>query len=192
MAQTPIYGLPYPTLLDPPNGADLGRNLAEAVESELSRIDADLARLDDLTDRSGGTYQPTLTATTNNPSLGSGGNFRRWGLWYRQGRLVFAWAVLRFGSSGVNAGSGYYRISLPIPASSQLVTDAAIGAGLQVGDATLRRDSPFSAAVGSVQLTNPTNVQVNLPGSVGAVTNSEPWTWSSGDSISIAVVYIAD
>jgi hypothetical protein len=37
---TPIYGLPYPSLSDPPNGAAQIQALAEAVEAELSRIDA--------------------------------------------------------------------------------------------------------------------------------------------------------
>lgn len=37
---TPIYGLPYQSLDDPPHGPNLGQNLAEAVETELARIDA--------------------------------------------------------------------------------------------------------------------------------------------------------
>ncbi len=40
---TPIYGLPYQGLTDSPNGASLGADLALAVETELARIDADIA-----------------------------------------------------------------------------------------------------------------------------------------------------
>jgi hypothetical protein len=36
---TPIYGLPYPSLTDPPNGPAQFQALAEAVETELNRID---------------------------------------------------------------------------------------------------------------------------------------------------------
>jgi hypothetical protein len=36
---TPIYGLPYPSLSDPPNGPAQIQALAEAVEAELARID---------------------------------------------------------------------------------------------------------------------------------------------------------
>jgi hypothetical protein len=36
---TPIYGLPYPSLSDPPNGPAQFQALAEAVEAELDRID---------------------------------------------------------------------------------------------------------------------------------------------------------
>jgi hypothetical protein len=37
--QTPVYGLRYQELSDPPDGADLGENLALDVESELVRIE---------------------------------------------------------------------------------------------------------------------------------------------------------
>lgn len=37
---TPTYALPYQLLSDAPDGSALGQNLAEAVETELARIDA--------------------------------------------------------------------------------------------------------------------------------------------------------
>lgn len=40
---TPIYSLPYDSLTDPPDGADMGEDLAVAVETELARIDTDTA-----------------------------------------------------------------------------------------------------------------------------------------------------
>jgi hypothetical protein len=43
MPTTPVYGLPYQALTDIPHGAALGRNLADAVEDELVRIDAGTA-----------------------------------------------------------------------------------------------------------------------------------------------------
>lgn len=39
MPSTPIYGLPYPSLSDPPNGPAQIQALADAVEDELDRID---------------------------------------------------------------------------------------------------------------------------------------------------------
>jgi hypothetical protein len=39
---TPVYALPYDSLSDPPDGADMGQDLAEAIETELARIDAGL------------------------------------------------------------------------------------------------------------------------------------------------------
>ncbi|MFG3710121.1 hypothetical protein [Micromonospora sp. NPDC047730] len=46
MATTSVYALPYQTMADPPHGPDLGRLLAEKVETELVRIDADVDRLE--------------------------------------------------------------------------------------------------------------------------------------------------
>lgn len=45
MPTTPIYALPYQSLTDPPDGPSLGQDLAEAVETELDRIDDDVAAL---------------------------------------------------------------------------------------------------------------------------------------------------
>ncbi|MEO3930923.1 hypothetical protein ABGB07_44840 [Micromonosporaceae bacterium B7E4] len=51
---TPVYGLPYQTNDDPPDGPALGEDLALAVESELQRIDGDIA---DLSAAPGEAYQ---------------------------------------------------------------------------------------------------------------------------------------
>lgn len=42
---TPIYGFPYQELSDPPHGPNLGQDLAEALETEIDRIDTDIADL---------------------------------------------------------------------------------------------------------------------------------------------------
>jgi hypothetical protein len=39
---TPVYALPYDSLSDPPDGADMGQDLAEAIETQLARVDGDL------------------------------------------------------------------------------------------------------------------------------------------------------
>lgn len=137
-------------------------------------------------------WSPTLTATDANPALGSEGDFIRDGVWSRIGNVVVVSVRLRFGSSGTSAGSGFYRISLPVPASAAYPVTGGIGVGPQCGVATLRRQSPFQAVVGSVQLTNLTNVQINIPGSVGTVRESAPWTWASGDAISLSAAYLID
>lgn len=45
---TPVYGLPYQELGDAPDGPALGEDLAVAVETELVRIDADVAAINGL------------------------------------------------------------------------------------------------------------------------------------------------
>lgn len=48
-ATTPVYGFPYQELGDTPNGAALGQDLAEAIEDEITRVDADIAKINNLT-----------------------------------------------------------------------------------------------------------------------------------------------
>lgn len=138
------------------------------------------------------TWVPGLSATTTSPLLGWGGNYMQTGVWWRWGPMVHAVAILRFGASGVNSGSGFYRVSLPIPASSAYAPAGTIGVGPQCGSATLRRQSPFEAVVGSVQITSVNHVQINIPGSVGSVRENAPWTWSSDDAITLTIDYLID
>lgn len=61
-----------------------------------------------------GTWTPALTATTVNPTLGTGS--AAVGYYVRNGRTIHATAFLRAGTSGVAAGTGNYRVSLPVTA----------------------------------------------------------------------------
>lgn len=60
---------------------------------------------------------PTITATTTNPNLGSGAVRRGQYLRGPNGMVTFSWEI-KFGTSGVTAGSGQYLIDLPIAAAS--------------------------------------------------------------------------
>lgn len=57
-------------------------------------------------------YTPTLTASTTNPTLGSGST--QAGAYTRIGRIIIGRARIQFGTSGVAVGSGTYRISIPV------------------------------------------------------------------------------
>lgn len=72
------------------------------------------------------TYTPVLTASTTNPTLGSGAI--QTGAWSASGCEIKGRAGFYFGSSGAAAGSGVYRISLPTPAKTFGV-NVVIGAG---------------------------------------------------------------
>ena len=56
----------------------------------------------------------TFTATTTNPSLGSGGFFTNYMTYTRIGNYVFVNGFIIAGSIGVSAGSGNYRFSFPV------------------------------------------------------------------------------
>lgn len=48
MPFTPIYGLPYPSLTEPPDGPDQFGDMALAIETELARIDTEVNALQNI------------------------------------------------------------------------------------------------------------------------------------------------
>jgi hypothetical protein len=60
-------------------------------------------------------YTPVLTASVTNPTLGTGS--AQTGSYARIQNLIIYRFFIRFGSSGISAGSGSYRVSLPVAAS---------------------------------------------------------------------------
>lgn len=77
-------------------------------------LPGEVAVADDVADGPG-VYVPTLTSNGTNPTLGTGSVQLGW--YARAGRLVTFGAVIRFGTSGVAAGSGAYLVDLPFPAA---------------------------------------------------------------------------
>ena len=69
-------------------------------------------------------YTPTLTASSVNPTLGSGSSAT--GYYKRLGRRVFGYLDITFGSSGAAAGTGYYGVLLPVQPANR---DQPIGIG---------------------------------------------------------------
>ena len=80
-------------------------------------------------------WTPTLTATTTNPTLGTGSSVS--GRLFRQGSMVTVWARIQFGTSGVAAGSGVYIINLPVAAST-LMPSSSNGSGQSIGSGHFR------------------------------------------------------
>ena len=73
-------------------------------------------------------YGATLTATTTNPVLGTGGGIT--GRYQRFGRLIIGSVDWKFGTSGITIGSGTYRISLPVlPITPPWGTEASVASG---------------------------------------------------------------
>ena len=108
MPTTPTYGLRYHDLNEPPDGAALGKNLAEDVEAELIRIDNDLASLLPVTG--------WASYTPNWSGAGSATFSTRTGRWRRIGpkTVVFCIYVV-VATSG--SGSNPVSTSLPTPCS---------------------------------------------------------------------------
>lgn len=129
-------------------------------------------------------WTPQLTASSSNPTLGSGSG--QSGRYYRQGNFIYAWAMITFGSSGVAAGSGTYQFSLPVAASTNQTAFSFIGS-MWVFDS--------DAATGRIALTrrDGTNdwVIAWVDSATGSISNTSPWTWAASDQIRYFLSYEA-
>ena len=116
-------------------------------------------------------YTPALTASTTNPTLGTGGGTT--GAYLEVGKLIVGWFNITFGTAGTNAGSGVYTVSLPATGAGT-GGDRYVGFGhiRDVGGVTygihIRRDGQINA----------TGVAANA-----VVSNSVPMAWGANDLI---------
>ena len=127
------------------------------------------------------TWTPALTASTTNPTLGTGSTAT--GRYGRINKTVFGNCRIFFGTSGTNAGSGFYFVSLPVTAQgvgvvagSGYVYDASTGL---VRHVSIAIDSTSRVAL---YLENQTNY---------AVSSTNPWTWAASDQIQFSFEYEA-
>jgi hypothetical protein len=133
-------------------------------------------------------YTPVLTASTTDPTLGSGAT--RKGRWIRLGNLIIYTFYIQFGTSGTNAGSGTYRVSLPTPYHLGLYTSTQWA----LGSIKLNESGAggFTAVAQPRSTTENTDVTMFTSGSAGAaVTASVPWAWAASDAISGTLTYMA-
>lgn len=125
---------------------------------------------------------PTLTAATTNPVLGSGA--------VQSGRYVVSagrtcnyWGQIQFGTSGVNAGSGQYLISLPFQAATN-----GGPAFPGVGSAILRQNSGGALRNGNVYIAAGATTMAIMAADA-LVTNNAPWVWAAQDYIAWDITY---
>lgn len=133
-------------------------------------------------------YTPTLTASTTNPTMGTGSVVS--GYYMQIGKIVFYRFYLSFGT-GMTAGTGSYEISLPVTAA------ATGGAGPNTVGSLFIYDSSaniaYTGLVGNVgtntaKLTDIYYAQGTTLTAMGA---AAPWTWAVSDQIRGAIVYEA-
>lgn len=130
-------------------------------------------------------FTPALTATTSNPTLGSGsiayGRYK-----VQASGLVEGQGQISFGSSGTAAGSGNYLVSLPsaakAPQSPQ--TSVIVGSGW-LYDSSGDTSEPFI-----LRYSTSTTALLIYSGSAstGAAHNA-PWAWAANDAIYYQFAY---
>ena len=138
---------------------------------------------------------PTLTATVTSPTLGSGSSAT--GYYKRLGRWVRGKAVITFGSSGTNAGSGDYGLLLPVQPANKI---QPIGIGFAYDNSDQYRFVVATAAVIPVLFAASTSkallLQSNVAGEgianghnpIGAAV---PFAWEANDQLAITFEYEA-
>ena len=127
------------------------------------------------------TWTPALTASTTNPTLGTGSSAT--GRYGRINKTVYGNCRIIFGSSGTNAGSGFYFVSLPITAQASSVV---AGSGY-VYDASTGLVRHVSIALDST-----TRVSLYLENATNyAVSSTNPWAWAASDQIQFSFEYEA-
>lgn len=129
------------------------------------------------------TYTPTLTAASSNPTLGTGSSAT--GHFYRIGQQCTAMFFIKFGSAGVAAGSGLYRISPPLTASSVMGTPAFY----RCGSVVFYDSSAPLNYVGAMYFINTGAMEIDLDGRGTAQTDADPVVPAANDLFSGSVTY---
>lgn len=129
---------------------------------------------------------PTLTAVTTNPTMGAASVRDGYYTWLPGNMLLYHFAI-KFGTSGTNAGSGQYLISLPYVAVADIASGMpeAIGSGLV-------RDSSGSNVIQATFYIPDTNLNVVAGfASDTVITHAAPWAWGASDYLAGSITYHA-
>lgn len=146
-----------------------------------------------------GTYTPALQAVTTSPTLGSGATAT--GDWHLNNGIVTLGWTIQFGTAGVAAGSGTYRVTLPTVLNSSPPIALGLDADWQdnrcIGQVMLNDNSagaagffPYFVRTSSG---NPDTLVFNSPDSSSSLaSNTSPWTWAANDYLRGSVRYKTD
>jgi hypothetical protein len=114
-------------------------------------------------------------------------------MWTEEDGYVFGQVWIKFGSSGVSAGSGYYLIDLPkLPHRSlEVLSD---GGGLSIGSGYIQDSSLFNVRTCWIYYWNWNMEQTPYAwmvydGTATYVQGAVPTTWAAGDEIGLTFRY---
>lgn len=125
-------------------------------------------------------FTPALTASSVNPTLGSGSTTSGRYKVIASGLVIFN-ARIVFGSSGAAAGTGTYSVSLPVAANTTIVF---------INSAVALFDSSSSTrTMAALIVATSTTAQIWPNAATSGATNAVPWTWAASDQINYAGIY---
>ncbi|GAA4627261.1 hypothetical protein [Cellulomonas oligotrophica] len=162
-------GLPYPS---GPDANDVPYWMQAQAEA-----------LDTLLGAAWQSYTPVLTATTTDPSLGSGTNYVQVGRVLKVGRHVQYRGSLRFGASGAVGGAGTYRVSLPYPPRLGSILLGGVGAVV---------DNSAGDYYGCAWLLQNVEYMEGRVFGSGTLTATSPFTFTTNDWLNWNITYETD
>ena len=127
-------------------------------------------------------WTPVLTGSTTNPNLGSTGTSI--GRYARVNKIVIAQAQFAFGGTGIAAGTGFYKCSLPITAQA---ANPASGTALAVDVSTFASTANVTYLDSTTQAVGIGSGGGAFAASIGAAT----YVWAAGDIIRFFICYEA-
>jgi hypothetical protein len=124
-------------------------------------------------------WTPTLTATTTNPTMGTGAT--RNGNYTRFGRTIHGQLHIIFGTSGSAAGSGTYEVSLPVaptPGSNRIIGSGFVynSSANTLWTIVAITDSSFGDEL---------RMYTTSTASGFVITDAVPFTWANNDQIAL-------
>jgi hypothetical protein len=139
-----------------------------------------------------GSWTPTLTASSVNPTLGVASSAD--GIYHRNGKLITVTFKIVFGSSGTAAGTGNYGIG-GLPFSVNTLANVCNGYAL-AGDASTGDNYPFWPLIASsTSLLMLSNVDAagaaGTTEKAGLISAAVPVAWTVGDSFQGMFTYIS-
>ena len=129
-------------------------------------------------------YTPTLTASTTNPTLGTGSTAS--GAYCQIGKVVHFRARIEFGTSGMAAGTGDYYVSLPVTAWS------GYPASFPIGYVVIQDQSTGTRYNGLAVINSTTTVRLDMSSTNAnsiAAADASPMAWAASDDIWINGTY---
>lgn len=127
-------------------------------------------------------YTPALTASSSNPTLGSGSSVA--GRFSIIGTMVFVNGRITFGTSGTAAGSGTYRFGLPITIGGSPPYEAGGNGFIYDSSASDTWSTQPQAVAGNNYVTLAQTQTVTA----AQVTHNTPIAWAASDQLTVTVI----